>query len=273
MRIIWSGSLSFGLINIPVRLYSASYSHRVDLDMLHKKDLSPIRYAIVCKLEDKEIPYKDVVKGYEYEKDEYVTITPEDFESFSVKKSDVIDIQLFTDESDVPSIYYEKPYYLEPGKGAGKAYALLREALEKSGKVALVKFVMRNREHLAILKVYQDLLILNQIRYQDEIRSGEGLNIPAKTKSAPKEMKMALQLIDQLTDDFNPKDYKDNYVKDLMDVVQAKTKGKKKVTGKQKEKVEFTKTTDLMKKLKASIDQLHKVKTGRTRAAHGARKV
>jgi DNA end-binding protein Ku len=267
MRSIWKGSLSFGLINIPVQVYSASNSHRVELDMLHKKDLSPIRYAIMCKLEDKEIPYKDVVKGYEYEKGEYVTVTPEDFKSFSAKKSDVIEIQLFTEESDVDAIYYEKPYYLEPGKGAERAYALLREALIHTGKVALVKFILRNREHLAILRVHGTVLLLNQIRYHDEIRSDYELKIPASTKPAPKEMKMAIQLIDELTEKFQPEKYKDSYTDDLMAVINAKSKGKKKVVGKQNKKVEVSKTTDLMKELKASIDQLHKVKKGHARAS------
>lgn len=271
MHTIWTGSLSFGLINIPVRVYSASYSQRVELHMLHKKDLSPIRYAIMCKLEDKEITYKDVVKGYEYEKGEYVPVTAEDFESFSSKKSDIIDVQLFTDQNQIDSIYYEKPYYLEPDKGGAKAYVLLREALSKSGKVALVKFVLKNREHLAVLAVHNDTLILNQIRYEEEIRDAKDLKIPKNVKATTNEMKMALQLIEQLTEEFEPKKYKDTYADDLMEVIHSKTKGKKKVAGKQKKKTESTRTVDLMKQLKASLGQLHVAKKGRTRVSHGAR--
>jgi DNA end-binding protein Ku len=241
-------------------MYSASYSHRVELDMLHKKDMSPIRYAIICKHEDKEIPYKDIVKGYEYEKGEYVTITNEDFEGIRAEKSDNIDVQLFTDESQIDSIYYDKPYYLVPGKGAGKAYGLLREALEKSGKVAITKFVMRNREHIAVLKAHEDGLILNQLRYQDEIRSHKELDFGKPAKSTAKELKMALQLIDSLTEDFEPKKYKDNYVDHLMEIIKSKSKGKKRVSKKIKKKIELTKTTDLLKKLKASLETLHKEK-------------
>lgn len=148
---------------------------------------------------------------------------------------------------------------------------MLREALSESGKVAVVKFVLRNREHLAVLTVHEDALILNQIRYEDEIRSHEGLKIPKKAKPNPKEMKMALELIDQLTEEFQPKKFKDNYADDLMEVINSKSKGKKKVAGKQSKKIETTKTADLMKKLKASIDQLHKVKKGHTRTPHRAR--
>lgn len=254
MRSIWTGSLAFGLISIPVRLYSASDAQKVDLDMLHKKDLSPIRYAIMCKQEEKEIPYKEVIKGYQLEDEQYVTVTKEDFESIGFEKSDVIDIQLFTEESSINSIYYEKPYYLEPGKGASKAYTLLREALEKSGKVALAKFVLRNREHLAVIKVYEDVLILNQIRYQQEIRKHDELKIP-KEKTTAKEMNMALQLIEQLTEGFNPEEYKDTYADDLLAIIKSKSKGKKKEVHKEKKKIEETKTKDLMKQLKASLAQ------------------
>jgi DNA end-binding protein Ku len=255
MRSIWTGSLAFGLINIPIRLYSASYAQRVDLDMLHKKDNSPIRYAIICKLEDKEIPYKEVVKGYQYEEGEYVTITSEDFESIAIEKTNLIDIQQFTDASEIDSVYFDKPYFLEPQKGATKAYTLLREALNKSGKVALAKFTLRNREHLAVVKVHNDALILNQLRYHEEIRDSKELSIPEKTTATAKEIKMAMQLIDQLTEHFKPEKYKDTYVKDLQAVIKAKSKGKLKVTKKQKKVIEKTKTEDILKKLKASLGQ------------------
>lgn len=255
MRSLWSGSLSFGLINIPVRLYSASQSSRADLDMLHKKDLSPIRYARVCQLEEKEIPYKEITKGYEYEEGEYIEITDKDFENIALEKSDTIEIQFFSGEEEIDTIYYEKPYFLEPAKGGAKAYTLLREALKKSKKVAVVQFVFHNRLHLGVLKVHEDILLLNQIRFQSEIRSSKELKIPEKEKVAAKELNMAAKLIEQLVDSFNPEKFKDTYAEDLDAVIKAKLKGKKAVSKKRKKKKEEIETIDIMSKLKESLDQ------------------
>jgi DNA end-binding protein Ku len=152
MRAIWSGALSFGLVNIPVKLYSATAGMGLDLTMLHKKDISPIRYARICRADGKEIPYEDIVKGYEYQKGDYVILTDEDFKKASVEKTKAIEIESFVKESEIDPIYFEKPYYLEPEKGAQKAYALLRESLKKSKKIGLAKFVLRNREHLAAIR-------------------------------------------------------------------------------------------------------------------------
>src|SRR5215211_1486354 len=142
MRALWTGSLSFGLINIPMKLYSATQEHGLNFDMLHKKDLSPIRYARICKADGKEIPYKDIVKGYEYQKGDYVVLVEEDFKRANIKKTKSIEMIEFTKESEINPLYYEKPYYLEPDKGADKAYVLLREALLKSKKVGIAKFVL-----------------------------------------------------------------------------------------------------------------------------------
>src|SRR5262249_10175282 len=140
MRALWSGSLSFGLINIPVRIYSATEARALDFDMLHKKDLSPIRFARICKAEEKEVPWQEIVKGYEYQEGEYVVLDEEDFKRASVKKTKTIEIIDFVEEIEIDPVYYEKPYYLEPGKGADKAYVLLRESLKKSKKVAIARF-------------------------------------------------------------------------------------------------------------------------------------
>jgi DNA end-binding protein Ku len=255
MRSIWSGTLSFGLINIPVRLYSASQSSRVDLDMLHKKDLSPIRYAKICKLEDKEVPYKEIIKGYEFEEGEYVEITDKDFESIALEKSDSIEIQYFTDEGEIDSIYYEKPYFLEPSKGGDKAYALLLKAFKKSKKVAVAQFVFKNRVHIGVIKVHEDILVLNQIRFHSEIRSSKELKIPAKTKISTKELSMATKLIDQLVEKFQPEKFKDTYAEDLDAVIKAKLKGKKTVSKKKKQKKEEIETVDILSKLRESLKQ------------------
>jgi DNA end-binding protein Ku len=254
MRAIWTGALSFGLINIPIRLYSATATEeRLSFDMLHKKDLSPIRYARVCRTDGKEIPYQDIVKGYEYKEGDYVVLTDEDFKKASPRKTKTIDILDFAKETEIDTIFYEKPYYLEPDKGAEKAYALLREALKKSKKVGVASFVLRNKEHLAVIKPYGRAILLNQLRFQEELRKPEGLNLPEASKARNKEIDMALALIDQLSEPFKPEEYKDTYKRELKKVIEAKAKGKKL---KVKEKVpEPTDVVDLVAMLKASLNK------------------
>ena len=254
MKAIWTGALSFGLVNIPVRLYSATESHGLELDMLHKKDLSPIRYARICRIDGKEIPYDQIVKGYEYEKGDYVVLTDEDFKKANVKKTKTIDIIDFAEEDDIDSMYFEKPYYLEPEKGAFKAYALLREAIKKSKKVGVAKFVLRNREHLAALRVKGNAIILNQLRFDEEIRKPD-LNLPGKEKASNREIDMALTLIEHLTSHFKPEDYKDTYIKDVKQIINQKLKGKKpKAKGKEKD-VAPTEVHDIMAMLKESLEK------------------
>jgi DNA end-binding protein Ku len=259
MRAIWTGALSFGLINIPIRLYSATATEdKLDFDMLHKTDLSPIRYARVCRADGKEIPYDQIVKGYEYREGDYVILTDEDFKNASPRKTKAIDILDFAKESEIDTIYYEKPYFLEPDKGAEKAYALLREALKKSKKVGVASFVLRNREHLAIVKPYGKALLLNQLRFKEEVRSTDGLNLPDSAKARDKEIDMALSLIEHLTETFKPEDYKDTYKQQLKKVIEAKAKGKK-IKSKEKEP-EPTDVVDLVAMLKASLKKQQKVR-------------
>lgn len=253
MRAIWSGSLSFGLVNIPVKLYSAIGENRLDFDMLHKKDLSPIRYARVCRSDGHEIPYEDIVKGYEYQRGDYVVLTDEDFKKANVKKTKTIEVQDFSNEDEIDPIYFEKPYYLEPQKGAEKAYTLLREALKKSKKVGIAKFVLRSKEHLALVKPFGNMLLLNQMRYEDEIRKPDELNLPTEKQAAKKEIDIALALIDQLTTQFKPKEYHDTYREELERVINEKAKGKPiKAKGKEPE---ATDVADLMEVLKASLEK------------------
>jgi DNA end-binding protein Ku len=253
MRAIWSGSISFGLVNIPVKLYSGSESHEgLDLDMLHKKDHSPIRYARVCRADGKEIPYDEIVKGYEYRDGDYVILTQEDFKKADARKTKTIDIKQFADESEIDSRYYDKPYYLEPTKGAEKAYALLHEALEKSGKVALAKYAMRARDNMAAIKPVGRALVLNQMRFPADVRDPGDLKFPAKDLADGSEVKMALALIDQLTKPFIPEDWHDTYTEELEEIIEEKAKGKKpKTHGKAPQD---TKVKDLMATLKASLE-------------------
>lgn len=253
MRPIWNGSIGFGLVNIPVRLFSGSESHHgLDLNMLHAKDHSPIRYARICRKDGKEIPYNQIVKGYEYQEGDYVEITREDFEKADVRKTKTIDIKQFANEDQIDTRYFERPYYLEPGKGAERAYALLRQALADSGKVALAKFAMRGRDNMAALKPVGRVLVLNQLRFPTDVRNPGNLNIPEED-AAEDEVKMALALIDQLTKPFIPEDWHDTYTEELEEIIDEKLKGKTpKARGREPQE---TKVKDLMATLKASLDQ------------------
>lgn len=257
MHALWSGSISFGLINIPITLYSATKDRPLDFDMLRKDDLCPISFVRVCRSTGEEVPYSQIVKGYEYKEGDYVVLDKEDFKRAAAKKSDTIDIEEFVDEKEIDSLYYEKPYYLEPGKGADKAYVLLREALRQAKKVAVATFVFRTKEDLVALKVYNDIIVLNQLRFQNQIRDYDDLEIPGKVEVTRKEIEMAVKLVEQLEGKFKPEEFKDTYTNDLMKVIRAKAKGKK-FSPLPKEKSEkATDPTDLVEQLKASLEAGH----------------
>ncbi len=253
MRSIWSGVLSFGLINIPVKLYSATAGVKLELNYLHKTDLSPIRYAKVCRKDGKELTQDDLVKGYEYQDGDYVVLTAEDFKKAQLDKSQAVDVVDFVKETEIDTIYFEKPYYLEPDKGAAKAYSILRESLKKSKKVGVAKFIIHNREHLGIIKPHEHLLVLEQMRFEDEIHAPTKLNLPKHDSIRTKELTMATSLIDHMTEHFDPEDYHDNYREEMDKMIQDKIKGHK-PTGKKVERVTPTKSADLMMLLKASLE-------------------
>lgn len=248
---MWTGAISFGLINIPVRLFSAVESSTLDLDMLDSRDHSNIRFKRVNEKTGKEVPYENIVKGYLFE-DQYVVLEKEDFEAADAVKTKTIEIINFVKQSEIDSIYYEQPYFLEPEKSGQKAYSLLRDALESSGKVGVTTFVLRNKEALAILKPYKDVIMLNRLRFEEEIRSTKELDVPKSAKVNPKEKAMATKLIDQLTEKFNIEMYKNTYTEKLLKTIKDKAKGKhtKKV---HRMKVVHTKSDDLMDMLKASL--------------------
>ena len=224
MRAIWSGSISFGLVNIPVKLYSAVGEERISFHLLHSEDLSSIRYAKVCRQEEKEVSKDDIVKGYEYSKGEFVVVDDNDFRKANVRRTSTIEIEGFTDAKSIDSIYYEKPYYLEPAKEALKAYSLLREALKKSGKVGIATFVLKNKEHLAILKPENDIILLDQIRYLGDIRDMSEIRV-GEIELKESELEMALSLIRQLEKEFVPSDHKDSYTAELKSLIEEKVKG------------------------------------------------
>lgn len=251
MRSLWTGAIGFGLVNIPVKLFSALEQSGLDLDMLDKKDHSNIKFRRVNEKTGREVAWSNIVKAYNYEGN-YVVLEDEDFEKASPEKSKMIDIEEFVQEKEIDSIYYETTYYLEPSKGGEKAYVLLRDALKKTGKCGLATFVLRTRETLALLKPINNVLALQKIRYEQEIKSVGDLKIPS-SKVKPAELKMAISLIDQLTGKFDISKYKDTYSAELMKIIRAKAKGRKmKVAPTMK--IVHSKSRDLMEQLKASLD-------------------
>lgn len=227
MKSIWKGSIAFGLVNIPIRLYAATESQGLASHMLYKKDLSRIRFQRIAESTGKEVSPDEIVRGYEVAKNQYVILSDEELDEVAPEKSSVIEIQEFVDESEISSLYFEKPYYLEPDKGAGKAYALLREALARSGKVGVAQFVLRNRENLCVLKPQSEGLILNALRFASEIRSMEELLLPSKEKLSPSEVTLATKLIEGMAAKFDPPKYKDTYTEEVQKLIEAKAKGQK----------------------------------------------
>lgn len=227
MRAIWSGSLSFGLVNIPVSMYGASKENALRFRMLRKQDHCPIKYRRVCEATGEEVPYDDIVKGYEYEKGEFVTLSNEDFANADAKKTKSMAVVQFAEAREIDPQYFVKPYYLEPDKKAEAAYVLMREALRKSKKAGIVTFVIRNREHLGMLVPKGDALMVGELRYANEVQGIGGLHVPGKAKVAENEMKLALLLIDQLTKPFRIDDFRDTYTEALERRIQAKIRGKK----------------------------------------------
>lgn len=250
MRPIWTGTISFGLINIPVKLFSAVQESSIDLDMLDSKDQAKIKFKRVNENTGKEVAYAEIVKGFKLESG-YVILEDEDFEAADAVKTKMIEIINFVDEREIDSLYYEQPYYLEPEKTAMNAYALLRDALESSGKVGVTTFVLRNKEGLAILKPYKNVIVLNRIRFSQEIKDPSELKLPPLSKTKTKEMDMADKLVEQLTEKFDIANYKDTYTEKLLKRIKEKSKGKKIVAPKME--VAHKQSDNLMDMLKASL--------------------
>jgi DNA end-binding protein Ku len=227
-RGLWKGAISFGLVNVPVELYSAEKkSSELDLTMLDKRDLAPVGYKRYNKSTGEEVPWADVVKGYEYDDDKYVVLSDEDFRRANVEAAKTVDIQAFVDLKDIPPLFFDTPYYLAPGKRGEKAYALLRDALKKSGKAGIATVVIRTRQYLAAVMPHEDVLLMDALRYADEIKGVEELGIPNGAlhhKASPKEIDMALRLIDDMSEKWQPEKFKDTYRDDLMARIKEKIK-------------------------------------------------
>lgn len=250
MRAIWTGAIGFGLVNIPIKIYSATQTSSLDFDMLDRKDHANIKYKRVNEQTGKEVKWENIVKGFML-KDKYIVLEDADFEEAMPEKNKMINLQSFVKLQEVDSIYFDTPYYLEPQKSGEKAYQLLLKALEKSKTAGLGSFVMRNVENLAIIKASDNVLVLNKIRFEEEIRDPSELKIPSSARISKAEMDMAMQLIKMNSKEFDIKELKNEYSKELMKIIQQKSKGKRATI--RKINVENTKASDLLEKLKASL--------------------
>ena len=227
---MWKGAISFGLVHIPVEMYTAVSDKGLDLTMLDRRDFSPVGFKRYNKGNNKEVSWDDIVKGYEYTDGEYVVLSEEDLRRANPEATATIDILAFVDAEDVPLIYYEQPYYLAPGKGGDKVYALLRETLKKAGKIGIANVVIRVKQHLAALVCVDDAITLHTLRYADEIRPTDELKIPGKSSKGAtitdKELAMAMALVEGMADEWQPEQYHDTYREDILALIEKKVKAK-----------------------------------------------
>jgi DNA end-binding protein Ku len=251
-RPIWTGTIAFGLVNIPVKLFSAISTSTLDLDMLDKKDKGHIRYKRVNENTGKEVAWGNIVKGYKLNGN-YIVLEDKDFEQAAAEKTKRIEITSFVQEEEIDPIYYETTYYLEPDQRDQKPYALLRDAMKKSGMVGMGSFVMRNKEQLCVIKVLKNALVLSKIHFEDEIRPLDEFKIPTSAvKVTPAETKMAVALIESMKAPFDISEYKDKYTAQLLKFIENKAKGKKMAPAKTIKKIPED-VSDLLAQLKASL--------------------
>ena len=255
-RAIWKGSISFGLVNIPIALYPATRREELKFRLLRKGDLSPVNYKRVAEKDGKEVPWDQIVKGYEYEKGKYVVLKDEDFERVDLEATQTVDIQDFVDQEEIDPMFFYKPYYLEPQKGGDKAYALLRDALKDSGEIGIAKVVIKTRQYLAGVKPKDGVLVLELMHFADELADPGKLHVPKKTEVGKREMHMAKSLIDSMSSKWNPEKYRDDYREALMEVIEEKVEaGGKEIEEKPRKAPKPTKVIDLVSVLQKSLEQ------------------
>jgi DNA end-binding protein Ku len=256
MRAIWKGSISFGLVNIPIALYPATRKEELSFRLLRRTDLSPVNYKRVAEKDGKEVPWDDIVKGYEYEKGKYVVLKDEDFQRVDLEATQTVDIQDFVHQEEIDPMFFYKPYYLEPQKGGDKAYALLRESLEKNKKVGIAKVVIKTRQYLAGVKPEGDALVLELMHFAEELADPSKLHIPKKIEVGKREMNMATALVDSMSSKWNPEKYHDDYREALMEVIEEKVEaGGKEIEEKPKKAPKPTKVIDLVSVLQKSLEE------------------
>jgi len=266
-RAIWKGSISFGLVNIPIALYPATRREELKFRLLRKTDLSPVNYKRVAEKDGKEVPWDQIVKGYEYEKGKYVVLQDEDFQRVDIEATQTVDIQDFVELDEIDPIFFYKPYYLEPQKGGDKAYALLRDALKDSKKVGVAKVVIKTREYLAGVKPEDGALVLELMHFADELADTSKLHISKKVEVGKREMTMAKSLIDSMSSKWNPEKYKDDYREALMEVIEEKVEaGGKEIEEKPRKAPKLTKVIDLVSVLQKSLEETGAKKKATTKS-------
>ncbi len=252
MRTIWKGAISFGLVNVPVKLYTATETSDIKFNFLHSRCKTPIKYEKRCPTCNEVVPPEEIVRGYEYEKGKYVIMDEEDFKDIAIEQTRTVDIVDFVNLEEIDPIYYDKTYFLVPGDGGQKAYTLLREAMQDTGKIAIAKVVIRSKQHLAAVRVYQDCLAMETMFFPAEIRSPAVLpELNYEAQINENELKMAADLINNLADHFEPGKYTDDYRKALLAVIEDKIEGKE--VADVPARPETGKVIDLMEALRASI--------------------
>jgi DNA end-binding protein Ku len=270
MRAIWKGSISFGLVNIPIALYPATRKEDLRFRLLRAKDLSPVNYKRVAEADGKEVPWDEIVKGYEYEKGKFIVLKDEDFQRVDLEATQTVDIQDFVDLDEIDPMFFYKPYYLEPQKGGDKAYVLLRDALGASKKVGIAKVIIKTRQYLAGVKAKDGVLVLELMHFAEELADTGKLRVPKKVEVGKREMNMAKALIDSMSAKWNPEKYRDDYREALMEVIEEKVEaGGKEIEEKPKPKKAPTKVIDLVSVLQQSLEKtVGARKKAKARAKH-----
>jgi len=274
-RELWKGAIQFGLVHIPVSLFPAEQSEELSFTMLDRRDLQPVGYKRFNKTTGEEVPYEQIVKGYEWSEGEFVTLEKEDFKRANVEATQTVDIFGFVEKEQIPEFFFESPYYLAPGKHGDKGYALLRETLIRTGRVGLATVVIRTREHLAALYAVENVLVLNTLRYANELRDPKDLKLPEDLKSAkvtPKELDMAERLVDDMAVDFDPAKYHDTYRDDLLKMIEEKASGKAKAAPKAKRAPRGAEVIDFAALLEKSLAGRKGARTAANDEDHGGRK-
>lgn len=255
-RALWNGAISFGLVTIPVSLHTATRTEELKFRLLRKSDLSPVNYKRVAETDGKEVPWDEIVKGYEYEKGKFVVLKEEDFKRVDIEATDTIDIVDFVDLKEINPVYFMKPYYIEPKRGGGNAYVLLRDVLARTQKAGIAKVVIRTRQHLAAVKANGQTLVLELLHFANELIDSGSLDIPATHEPRKKEIEMATTLVEQMSEKWDPARYTDDYRSALMDVIHQKIEsGGKSLPGREPRHRRAGNVIDLVSVLQKSLDQ------------------
>ncbi|GAB4074855.1 Ku protein [Barrientosiimonas marina] len=258
MHTMWKGTISFGLVNIPVKMHAATENKDIRLRNLHKECRTPIKYEKVCPNCDREVTNDEIVKAYEYAKNKFVVLDDDELAELKKEQADkAVQIMDFVDMEEIDPIYFEKSYYLSPNEGGAKSYGLLREALEDSGKIGIAKIMIRSKEQLAVIRIYQNTLVVETIHYPDEVRDVKDVpNVPAESNNDAKELETAKLLVDELSAEFDPDKYHDTYREALMELIEAKKEGEEVTTAEDKAKPDNV--TNLMDALEKSVERAQK---------------